>query len=78
MSPNTFSERLKYLRNRRGLSQLELAELVGADPVSVSRWERSVSLPLPTYRKRLADALECSVAWLVFGEGEAPLIAKGA
>ncbi|WP_295617680.1 helix-turn-helix transcriptional regulator [uncultured Intestinimonas sp.] len=36
---NTFSQRLKALRQRRGLTQQELADRLGVSNKSVSRWE---------------------------------------
>ncbi len=43
------------LRRSLGLTQRELAELVGAHPMTVSKWERGVLEPRPAQRVLLAD-----------------------
>ena len=43
----TFSEKLLSLRRRRGLSQDQLAELLGVSRQSVSKWESQQTLPEP-------------------------------
>lgn len=46
-------QRLKHEREQRGWSQAKVAEEVGIDPTTVSRWERGISLPYPYYREKL-------------------------
>ena len=42
-------EEIRQYRGRLGLTQAELATMLGVDPVSVSRWERGVRVPpMPT------------------------------
>jgi tetratricopeptide (TPR) repeat protein/transcriptional regulator with XRE-family HTH domain len=48
--PNT---RLKRERELRGWSQAKLAELVGTQTPTVSRWERGISFPYPYFREKL-------------------------
>ena len=36
----TISERIAYFRRKAGLSQRELANLIGVDPSAVGHWER--------------------------------------
>lgn len=38
-----FAERLKHLREEQGLTQAQLAELVGVDFRTVSIWERGIT-----------------------------------
>lgn len=45
--------RLAEARNQRGLSQHEVANLIGSTYVNVSRWERGITRPSPYFRKKL-------------------------
>ena len=56
--------RLKEIRNERGLSQLRLAMLTGIAPSELSRIENGWIRPYPGWRKRLARALETTEAEL--------------
>jgi len=49
---------LKIERERRGWSQNTVAEAVGTDPTTVSRWERGVSFPYPFFREKLCALFE--------------------
>ncbi len=55
---------LRKARLDRGLSQKQLADLVGTTPVSISRWENGAVFPTRYYRQRLSAALEKSPAEL--------------
>jgi transcriptional regulator with XRE-family HTH domain len=46
---------IRTLRRRLGWTQSELAVRLGTDPVTVSRWERGVSLPRPSAQFRLRE-----------------------
>lgn len=37
--PNFFNSNLKYLRKAKGMSQQEIADKIGIDRSSISRWE---------------------------------------
>lgn len=50
MAPN---RRLKQARELRGWSQAKVAEEIGTDATTVSRWERGVFSPTPYFRERL-------------------------
>ncbi len=50
--------RLKIERERRGWSQNTVAEAVGTDPTTVSRWERGISFPYPFFREKLCALFE--------------------
>ena len=41
----TFSENLKTLRKSKGLTQKELANLVGVDQRTISAWEKGICEP---------------------------------
>src|SRR6266704_2427955 len=45
--------RLRRERELRAWSQAKVAEEVGTDPATVSRWERGLSFPYPYFRERL-------------------------
>jgi len=50
MTPN---RRLKQVRELRGWSQAKVAEQIGTDATTVSRWERGIFSPTPYFRERL-------------------------
>lgn len=50
MAPN---RRLKQARELRGWSQAKVAEEIGTDATTVSRWERGLFSPTPYFRERL-------------------------
>lgn len=52
---------LKKLREEKGLSQTELAELLGVDQSSVCLWERGKTFPRNKTAVRLADVLGCTL-----------------
>lgn len=65
------SNRIKELRERAGLSQIELANMVGVDANTVWRWENDRSSPSRSIQS-LASALKTSVAYLM-GETDDPV-----
>ena len=62
----TFGEKIKTLRKSKGMSQSELAALVGVSDRTLRSWERQGRFPKQNnlYQK-LADALQCDVAYLM-------------
>lgn len=50
-------EKIRALREAKGLSQTELAEALGVDQTTVSAWERGVAEPTLSNLRRLADVL---------------------
>lgn len=46
---------IRALRLRNGWTQVDLAERLGTDPVTVSRWERGKSYPRPSAQVRLSE-----------------------
>ena len=68
----TFGERLKEERVKAGLSQGELAELVGCSNQAISNWELGLNIPKNAkYREALCDVLELTETYLFSGIGEA-------
>lgn len=65
---NTFGERLRQYRRARGLTQQELADLLGVSNKSISRWESEGGYPDVPLLLPLARALQVSVDDLLDGE----------
>lgn len=59
---------IKQLRERRNLTQLELAEKIGVSSKTVSKWETAKGLPDISLLRPLAQALGISVIELMNGE----------
>ena len=62
----TFAEKIRELRNKKGLSQTELGKAVGVSLRTVRNWELEGRYPQQReiYRK-LADVLDCDVEYLL-------------
>lgn len=59
---------IKRLRENKGITQSQLAELIGVGCKAVSKWETAKGLPDITLIEPLADALGVSVMELMSGE----------
>ena len=59
---------IKTLREKKGLTQAELADAVGVSSKAVSKWETAKGLPDITLIEPLANALSVSVMELMTGE----------
>lgn len=55
---------MKELRERRGLTQAQLADRLDVDRSTVTKWELAGNVPLRKYRRRLCEVLGCSEAEL--------------
>lgn len=58
-------EHLRQARERRGLSQTELARRIETGPNQITRYENGQAEPSPTLLKRLAVHLEVTSAYLL-------------
>ncbi len=67
---NTYitSTTIKQLREKRNLTQAELAERIGVSSKTISKWETAKGLPDITLLQPLAQALNISVIELMNGE----------
>lgn len=69
MSNNTFAERLKIARENQGMTQDNLAKLLGIDRTAVVKWESKTINPAvyPTvnHLKEVVNILEISSDWLL-------------
>ena len=53
-----FGQRIKELRNKKGITQYQLAEMVGIDPKQMSHIETGRSFPKADLIEKFANALE--------------------
>lgn len=68
---NGFSERLRELRKKKNLSQMELAKTVGVHYTHIGRYERGLaSRPAADTLKRMAEALDVTSDYLMEGATE--------
>ena len=63
----SLGERVIDLRKERGISQVELAKMLGVSRQAVSKWENDQSAPDTVKLIQLADALDTEVAYLATG-----------
>lgn len=64
ITSNIFSQRLKELRLKKGLTQQEIADLVHVNRVTYTNWEKGKREPSFENLFKLADLLEVSLDWL--------------
>lgn len=57
----TIGEKIKYFRNRTGITQSKLAELSGIHPVSIRKYETNRMIPGVEVLNRIAKALNVSL-----------------
>lgn len=60
---------LREIRKAKGMTQQELADIVGVDFSAVSHWEKGDAIPRGELMPTIADALGCTIDEL-FGRGE--------
>ncbi len=58
---------LKLLREKRNMSQLNLAESVGVTQAAISAFENDEKTPSVKTLKKLAAELNCSTDYLLYG-----------
>ncbi len=63
--PQTFPERLKSVREQRGMSQLDLAQKAGLQPTAISHFETGSRSPSFDNLRKLADALSVNTDYLL-------------
>lgn len=68
MEAKTISERIQLLRKQNGLSQNELANLVGISKAQMSRYISKDVQPPADILKKMADTLSISVDFLLSGD----------
>jgi len=54
-------EHIKLLREKKGMTQKELAEKIGVSQQNISRWETGEVIPRIDKIKIIAEVLECTI-----------------
>lgn len=62
-----FKDRLKQARNKKGLSQSQLAKTIGVHVTNISRYERGENMPTSEVLSKLANAVDTTVDFLMSG-----------
>ena len=57
---NNFSENLKSKRKQLGLTQKELAEIIGITPKTIQNYEKKKTIPTPALMEEISTALNVS------------------
>ncbi|MBO5103302.1 MAG: helix-turn-helix transcriptional regulator [Clostridia bacterium] len=60
-----FSERLKYLRDEKGLSQSALAKEIGASQKAIDFWEKGINEPKIVYVTNICKFFDVSPNWIL-------------
>lgn len=66
----TTGEKLALLREKKGITQEKLSEILGVSRQSVSRWETDISFPETDKLIKLSKLFECSIDFLLNEESE--------
>jgi putative transcriptional regulator len=69
-------EQVSTIRNKLGLSQVQLAQLLGVHPLTVSKWERGRLEPTPHQAALLESFLKASKAQKEIGSEVGALLMK--
>lgn len=59
------ADRIKYLREQRGLSQTDLSKLLGITRSSVNAWELGISVPSTQYLVDLSHIFKVSTDYIL-------------
>lgn len=65
---STFGTRLKQARTRKKLTQNDVADKLGIDYTTISKYENNKSQPDNEILRELADMYEVSLDWLILGQ----------
>lgn len=61
MDQNKVKDNIKTLREKRKLTQLQLAELLVVDRTTVAKWESGETLPKTSMLPKLVECLKCKL-----------------
>lgn len=64
----SFSDNVKRLREQKGLSQLELAEMVDVTQPMIAQYEKGLKIPTIITGVRLAKCLGTTCEELIYGK----------
>ncbi len=73
----TLADRIKSLREREGLTQAEVARLLGLSRSGVNAWEMGLSVPSTQYVVELAKSFHVSTDYLLGMEDTSTISVKG-
>lgn len=62
---NNFSENLKSKRKQLGLTQKELAEIVGITPKTIQNYEKKKTIPTPALMESISIALDMGLEKMI-------------
>lgn len=68
---DTFGERLKHEREKKGFNQKDFAEAIGVTPTRLNYWEKNKREPDFFNIKKIIEILECDADYLI-GVSEEP------
>ena len=71
------ADRIKYLREQKGLSQAELSKRLGITRSSVNAWEMGISVPSTPYLVELAHIFRVSTDYLLCVDATASVDVNG-
>ncbi len=71
MEQHLIASRIKGLRRKKGINQIELAELIGVSRQTITRWETGLRNPDSESLAKIAKVLQTTVSYLM-GEAEQP------
>ena len=71
------AERIKYLREQKGLTQADLAKQLGIKRSSVNAWEMGISVPSTQYIVELSNIFKVSTDYLLGVERSASISVAG-
>ena len=67
---NGFAERLRGLAFQKGANYADIAKATGTTRQSVSLWMKGKMIPKTATLQMLADFLDCTTEYLLFGTGK--------
>lgn len=66
-TPAEIGERIRSYREKHGLSQKQMAELVGTGPSELCKYEKGTHLPSTHTLARIAKVMQCSIDYVYYG-----------
>lgn len=64
----SIGQRIKVLRKKKGITQLDLANKLFVTDKTISSWESNRTEPGLELLVKLSDLLDCSVGYLIYGD----------
>lgn len=76
MNQKKIGQFFKELRNEKGLTQEQFAEVLGVSNRSISRWENGVNMPDLDLLMQIAEYFEVGIEEILDGERKADIVDK--